>query len=155
MSTRKPKRMISDVMAYDQNNIFAKILRGEAPCFKVYEDDMTLAFMDVMPQAEGHTLVIPKFPAEDLLDLDPAFVAAQALTTKKVVAAVKRAFKAPGVMVAQLNGSAAGQTVFHFHTHIIPRSQGIDLKLHARQMADFDELKKHTELIIAELAKDA
>jgi histidine triad (HIT) family protein len=139
-------------MAYDPNNIFAKILRGDAPCFKVYEDDMTLSFMDVMPQAEGHTLVIPKFPAEDLLDLDPEFVGAQAKTTKKVAAAVKRAFKAPGILIAQLNGAPAGQTVFHFHTHIIPRSQGIDLALHARKLADFDLLKKHAEMIKAELA---
>jgi len=134
-------------VAYDPNNIFAKILRGEAPCFKVYEDEMTLAFMDVMPQAEGHTLVIPKYPAEDLLDLDPDYAAAMAKTVKKIAAAVKKAFDAPGILVAQLNGAPAGQTVFHIHTHIIPRSQGIDLKLHARQMADFEELKKHVERI--------
>lgn len=139
-------------MAYDENNIFAKIIRGEAPCFKVYEDEQTLAFMDVMPQAEGHTLVIPKFPAEDLFDLDPEFAAAQARTVKKVAAAVKRAFKAPGILIAQLNGAPAGQTVFHFHTHIIPRSQGIDLRLHARQMADFEILKQHAERIRTELA---
>lgn len=136
-------------MAYDPNNIFAKILRGEAPCFQVYEDEMTFAFMDVMPQAEGHTLVIPKYPAEDLLDLDPEYAAAMAKTVKKIAAAVKKAFDAPGILVAQLNGAPAGQTVFHIHTHIIPRSQGIDLKLHARQMADFDELKKHAERIKA------
>ena len=105
-----------------------------------------------MPQAEGHTLVIPKFPAEDLFDLDPEFAAAQARTVKKVAAAVKRAFKAPGILIAQLNGAPAGQTVFHFHTHIIPRSQGIDLRLHARQMADFEILKQHAERIRTELA---
>ena len=138
-------------MAYDPNNIFAKILRGEAPCFQVYEDEMTLAFMDVMPQAEGHTLVIPKYPAEDLLDLDPEYAAAMAKTVKKIAAAVKKAFAAPGILVALLNGAPAAQTVFHIHTHIIPRSQGIDLKLHARQMADFDELKKHAERIKASM----
>ena len=138
-------------MAYDKNNIFAKILRGEAPCFKVYEDDMTLSFMDVMPQVEGHTLVIPKFEAENLFDLDPDYAAAMAKTTKKVAAAVKKAFDAPGLMVAQLNGSAAGQTVFHIHTHIIPRAKGIDLKLHAREMADMDVLKGHAERVIAAL----
>lgn len=138
-------------MAYDQNNIFAKILRGEAPCFKVHEDDMTLSFMDVMPQAEGHTLVIPKFPAEDIFDLAPEYAAAMAKSTKRVAAAVKSAFSAPGILIAQLNGAAAGQTVFHIHTHIIPRSGGIDLKLHAREMADFNELKKHAERIIAAL----
>lgn len=140
-------------MAYDQNNIFAKILRGEAPCFKVYEDEKTFAFMDVMPQSEGHTLIIPKFPAEDLFDLDPEFVSAMALTAKKLAPAVKSAMKAPGIMIAQLNGSEAGQTVFHIHTHIIPRWHGIDMKLHARQMADFEVLKKHAALIQAELAK--
>lgn len=134
-------------MAYDQNNIFAKILRKEAPCFAVYEDDMTLAFMDVMPQAEGHTLVIPKFPAENIFDLDPEYAAAMATTVKKIAAAVKEAFAAPGIMVAQLNGAPAGQTVFHIHTHIIPRSEGIDMKLHAREMADFEQLKRHAEMI--------
>ncbi|ABS64409.1 histidine triad (HIT) protein [Parvibaculum lavamentivorans DS-1] len=136
-------------MAYDQNNIFAKILRGEAPCFKVYEDDMTLSFMDVMPQAEGHTLVIPKYPAENIYDLDAEYAGAMAKTVKKIAAAVKLAFNAPGILVAQLNGAAAGQTVFHIHTHIIPRSQGIDLKLHAREIADFEELKKNAEKIRA------
>jgi len=138
-------------MAYDKNNIFAKILRGEAPCFKVYEDDMTLSFMDVMPQAEGHTLVIPKFEAENLFDLDPDYAAAMARTTKKIATAVKKAFDAPGILIAQLNGAPAGQTVFHIHTHIIPRSQGIDLKLHAREMADMDVLKQHAERVIAAL----
>tara|TARA_R110002110_G_scaffold68731_8_gene185845 strand:- start:1550 stop:1978 length:429 start_codon:yes stop_codon:yes gene_type:complete len=138
-------------VTYDQDNIFAKILRGDAPCFKVYEDDMTLAFMDVMPQAEGHTLVIPKYPAEDIFDLDPEFAGAMAKTVKKIATAVKKAFDAPGILVAQLNGAPAGQTVFHIHTHIIPRSGGIDLKLHAREMADFEELKKHAQKVMAAL----
>lgn len=138
-------------MAYDQNNIFAKILRGEMPCFKVYEDDRTFAFMDVMPQAEGHTLVIPKFPSENLFDLDPEYAAAMAVTVHKLAPAVKRAFKAPGIMIAQLNGAEAGQSVFHIHSHIIPRFSGLDMKLHAREMADFDLLKQHAERIIAEL----
>lgn len=139
-------------MAYDQDNIFAKILRGDAPCFKVYEDDMTLSFMDVMPQAEGHTLVIPKFPAENLFDLDPEYAAAMAKTVQRVAPAIKKAFDVPGILIAQLNGSAAGQTVFHIHTHIIPRTNGIDLKLHAREMADFKELEKHAEKIKALIA---
>lgn len=138
-------------MAYDQNNIFAKILRGEAPCFKVYEDDMTLSFMDVMPQAEGHTLVIPKYPAENIFDLDPEYAAAMAKTVKRIAPAVRKAFDVPGILVAQLNGSAAGQTVFHIHTHIIPRTNGIDLKLHAREMADFKLLEKHAEMVKAAL----
>ena len=138
-------------MAYDPNNIFAKILRGEAPCFKVYEDDKTFAFMDVMPQADGHTLVIPKFPAESLFDLDPDYMTAVALTTQKLAPAVKKAFGAPGIMIAQLNGAEAGQTVFHLHMHIIPRFNGVDMKLHARQLANFDMLKQHAEMIKAEI----
>ena len=138
-------------MAYDNNNIFAKILRGEMPSFKVYEDEKTYAFMDVMPQADGHTQVIPKFPAMDLFDLDPDYVAAVALTVHKLAPAVKRAFKAPGIMIMQLNGAEAGQTVFHLHSHIIPRFNGIDLAMHARKMADFDLLKQHAEWIKAEL----
>jgi histidine triad (HIT) family protein len=128
-------------MTYDPNNIFAKMIRGEAPCFKVYEDAHTLAFMDIMPQAEGHTLVIPKEHAESIFDLSPEGAAALIKTTKKVAAAVKEVTKTPGLMLAQLNGQAAGQTVFHIHFHIIPRSGGIDLKLHAREKADFEKLK--------------
>jgi histidine triad (HIT) family protein len=128
-------------MAYDPNNIFAKIVRGEAPCFKVYEDDKTLAFMDIMPQAEGHTLVIPKEGAESIFDLSAEGAAALIKTTKKIAAAVKEVTKAPGVMLAQLNGQAAGQTVFHIHFHVIPRWSGLDLKLHARETANFEQLK--------------
>jgi histidine triad (HIT) family protein len=128
-------------MAYDNQNIFAKIIRGELPCFKVYEDEHTLAFMDIMPQAEGHTLVIPKEPAENIFDLSPDGAAALARTAKKVAAAVRKATNAPGILLAQLNGVAAGQTVFHIHFHIIPRTSGIDLALHAREKADFTELK--------------
>ncbi|MBI1210818.1 MAG: HIT domain-containing protein [Alphaproteobacteria bacterium] len=128
-------------MAYDSNNIFAKIVRGEAPAFKVYEDDHTIAFMDIMPQVEGHVLVIPKEGGETIFDISDDAAAALVKTTKKVAAAVKKVVDAPGVMLAQLNGSAAGQTVFHVHFHIIPRSGGIDLKLHAREKADFEQLK--------------
>jgi histidine triad (HIT) family protein len=128
-------------VAYDPNNIFAKIVRGEAPCFKVYEDAHTIAFMDIMPQAEGHTLVIPKEGAESIFDLSPDAAAALIKTTKKVAAAVKEVTNAPGMLLAQLNGAAAGQTVFHIHFHIIPRSNGLDLKLHAREKADFEKLK--------------
>jgi histidine triad (HIT) family protein len=128
-------------MAYDPNNIFAKIVRGEAPCFKVYEDVHTLAFMDIMPQAEGHTLIIPKEGAESIFDLSPDGAAALIKTTKKIAAAVQEVLKAPGILIAQLNGSAAGQTVFHIHFHVIPRWNGLDLKLHARDKADFEKLK--------------
>src|SRR6201991_774545 len=121
-------------MAYDNNNVFAKILRGEIPCVKVFEDDKTLAFMDVMPQAEGHVLVIPKEPAENALDLSEESAAAMMLTTQRVAKAVKKGLNTPGIMLAMLNGEPAGQSVFHVHFHIIPRSAGVDLGLHARGM---------------------
>ena len=136
-------------MAYDNQNIFAKIIRGEAPCFKVFEDEQTIAFMDIMPQAEGHTLVIPKEPAENIFDLSADGAAALARTTKRIAEAVRKVTGAPGVMLAQLNGSAAGQTVFHIHFHVIPRSSGIDLALHAREKADFTKLKALAEKIAA------
>jgi histidine triad (HIT) family protein len=121
-------------MPYDSSNIFAKILRGEIPCVKIYEDDKTLAFMDVMPQAEGHTLVVPKEPAENIFALSPDGAAALIQTAQKVAKAVQAATGAPGVMLVQLNGKAAGQSVFHIHMHIIPRHAGIDLAFHARDM---------------------
>jgi histidine triad (HIT) family protein len=138
-------------MAYDSNNIFAKILRGEVPSVKVYEDDKTLAFMDVMPQADGHTLVIPKESAENIFDLSPEGAAAMVKTTQKVAKAVKKGLDAPGIMLFQLNGKAAGQSVFHVHFHIVPRSGGVDLKLHARGMESPDKLKAIAEKIKAAL----
>ena len=123
-------------MAYDSGNVFAKILRGEIPSVKVFEDDKTFAFMDVMPQAEGHVLVIPKEPAESVLDLSPEGAVALMATTQRVAKAVKKGLNAPGIMLAMLNGAPAGQSVFHVHFHIIPRSAGVDLGLHARSMVD-------------------
>lgn len=128
-------------MTYDPNNIFAKILRGEIPCVKVYEDDNTLAFMDVMPQADGHVLVIPKEPAENILNLSPEGLAAMMATTQRVARAVKKGLNAPGIMLAQLNGAPAGQSVFHVHFHIIPRSAGVDMGLHSRGMVDAQTLE--------------
>ena len=136
---------------YDSNNIFARIIRGEAPCFIVYEDDRTLSVMDIMPQAEGHTLVIPKFGASDLFSLPPEDLAATMQTTQKVAAAVQSAFAAPGIMIAQLNGAAAGQTVFHLHFHVLPRFDGVDFRMHARGMGDMNVLKAHAERIRAVL----
>lgn len=136
-------------MAYDTDNIFAKILRGEAPAFKVYEDDHTLAFMDVMPQVEGHTLVIPKDPAQNIHEADPVILGATIQTVQKVSLAVKQAFDAPGIMVAQLNGPAAGQTVFHLHFHVLPRHDGLEFRMHARDMEDFDKLEAHAERVRA------
>jgi histidine triad (HIT) family protein len=138
-------------MAYDTNNIFAKILRGEVPSVKIYEDDKTLAFMDVMPQADGHTLVVPKEPAENIFELSPEGAAAMVRTTQKVAKAVKKGLDAPGLMIFQLNGKPAGQSVFHVHFHIVPRSGGVDLKLHARGMESPDKLKAIAEKIKAAL----
>ena len=123
-------------MAYDNNNVFAKILRGELPSVKVYEDAETLAFMDIMPSTEGHTLVIPKETAVTVFDLSPEAAAATMKTTQKVARAVQKAFDCPGVMLIQLNGAAAGQTIPHIHFHILPRQTGLNLTLHGRQMVD-------------------
>jgi histidine triad (HIT) family protein len=138
-------------MAYDRSNIFARILRGEIPAHTVCEDEFTLAFMDVMPQSDGHTLVIPKADAENLFDLAPDALAATIVTTQRVARAVKKAFDAPGIMIAQLNGRGAGQSVFHIHFHIVPRYEGIDLRFHAREMADPRLLAEHAARIRASL----
>lgn len=128
-------------MAYDPNNIFARILRGELPKVAVYEDDKTLAVMDIMPSVEGHTLVITKEPAEGILDLSAEGASALILTTQKVARAVKKALSAPGIMLVQLNGAAAGQSIPHIHFHILPRAEGLDLKLHGRGMVGADLLE--------------
>lgn len=106
---------------YDNQNIFAKILRGELPCIKVYEDDHTIAFMDIMPQADGHVLVLPKEGAAELFDLSDDAASAAIRTTRKLARAVRAAFTPPGIAIFQLNGSAAGQTVPHVHFHVLPR----------------------------------
>jgi len=138
-------------MAYDRNNVFARILRGEIPSVRVYEDEKTLAFMDVMPQADGHTLVIPKEEAEDIFALSAEGAEALLATTRKVAKAVKKGIGASGIMIAQLNGAAAGQTVFHVHFHIIPRSAGADFRLHARDMEAPEKLRGVAEKIKAAL----
>ncbi len=134
-------------MAYDTDNIFARIVRGEIPCHKVYEDADTLAFMDIMPQAEGHTLVVPKRAGEDIHSTPPESLAAAARTVQKVARAVHKAFAPPGIMIAQLNGPAAGQSVFHLHFHVIPRYAGKDLGIHAARQADHAVLAGHAERI--------
>lgn len=139
-------------MAYDSDNVFAKMLRGEIPAIKVYEDDDTLAFMDIMPQAEGHTLVIPKVAAETIFDLNDEAAAAWMRTVRKVSAAVKQAFDAPGIVLFQLNGKGAGQTVPHVHFHIIPGSIADLRKPHGSEMADTEQLKSQAEKIKAALA---
>jgi histidine triad (HIT) family protein len=138
-------------MAYDNDNIFAKILRGEIPAHTVYEDEQSLAFLDVMPQSPGHTLVIPKVPAENLFDLDMNSAAAVIATTQKVARAVREAMQADGIMLNQFNGPAAGQTVFHFHIHIVPRFEAVSLRRHSGEMADSDILAAHAAKIRAAL----
>jgi histidine triad (HIT) family protein len=123
-------------MAYDQNNIFAKVLRGEIPCHKIYEDEDTLAFLDIMPRTEGHALVITKEKACDLFDIKPEALAKLMAVVQKLAPKIKEAVGADGVLIQQFNGAAAGQTVFHLHVHIIPRKEGEALKPHAGQMAD-------------------
>jgi histidine triad (HIT) family protein len=139
-------------MSYDTNNVFAKILRGEIPCHKVYEDAHTLAFMDVMPQADGHTLVIPKSPSRNLLDADPAALGPLMASVQKVANAVRQAFGAEGILIQQFNEGAAGQTVFHLHVHILPRSAGVPLRPHSGKMADHQLLARHAEMVRAALS---
>ena len=137
--------------AYDPNNIFAKILKGEIPSVKLYEDDDTLAFMDVMPQATGHLLVIPKSGSRNLLDADPAVLSKLIPVVQKLAVAAKEAFDADGVFVAQFNEAAAGQTVYHLHFHVIPRHEGVPLKPHTGKMEDIEVLKANAEKIKAAL----
>jgi histidine triad (HIT) family protein len=114
--------------SYDSNNIFAKIIRGELPCYKVYEDDKVLAFLDIMPRAPGHTLVLPKAPARNILDIEPDDLAAVALAAQKIAKTAVKVFGADGVTVHQFNEGAGGQVVFHLHLHIIPRRAGVPMK---------------------------
>lgn len=123
-------------MAYDPGNIFARILRGEVPAHKVYEDAATIVIMDVMPQSDGHALVIPRVPAENLFELDEETAAAVMRTARQVALAAHRAFRPDGITLMQFNGAEAGQTVFHFHLHVVPRYAGRPLRSHGRGMAD-------------------
>ncbi|MBK1866729.1 HIT family protein [Aestuariivirga sp. YIM B02566] len=133
--------------AYDPNNILAKILRGEIPAIKVYEDQDTVAIMDIMPQADGHVLVIPRAPSRNLLDADPATFKALYETVQVIGRAVKDAFGAEGVLVQQFNEPAAGQTIFHLHVHVIPRRAGENLRAHTGKMADMALLARQAEMI--------
>ena len=140
--------------AYDENNIFAKILRGEMPATRVFEDDHVLAFMDAFPQSRGHTLVIPKHShARNLLEEEPQVLSVLMLGVQRVARAVRAALKPDGLVVTQFNGSTAGQTVFHLHVHIIPRWEGVPLGRHAGGgMADPAELKVLAEQIAAQIS---
>ncbi|THF59846.1 HIT family protein [Ollibium composti] len=139
-------------MAYDDTNIFAKILRGELPSHRVYEDEATIAFMDVMPQGIGHTLVVPKAPSRNLLDADPAIFGPLFATVQKLARAVKTAFDADGVVVMQFNEAASGQSVYHLHVHVIPRFEGVPLKPHTGAMEKPEVLAANAEKIRAALA---
>lgn len=127
-------------MTYDPSNIFAKILSGDLPCHKVYEDDTALVMMDIFPQSRGHTLIIPKAPSRNLLDADPAALSALMPLVQRVAQAVKSATNADGIRLAQFNEAPAGQTVFHLHFHLIPAYEGVPLAAHAGGKADDGEL---------------
>ena len=137
---------------YDANNVFAKILRGEMPSHKLYEDDDTFAFMDIMPRGDGHCLVIPKKPSRNIFDVEPASLAAVMATAQKLARAVARAFSADGVTVQQFNEAAGGQVVFHLHVHVIPRFEGVALRPHSGEMEDQGILAANAEKIRAALA---
>jgi histidine triad (HIT) family protein len=142
-------------VVYDRNNIFAKILRGELPCHKVYETDKALAFMDIMPRGDGHVLVIPKTEARNILDVAPDDLADLAKAVQVVARAVKEALDADGVTIQQFNESAGGQVVFHIHVHVIPRFEGVPLKPHTGQMEDPETLARFAEKIRAVLKRPA
>ncbi|KHL67827.1 HIT family protein [Pseudomonas flexibilis] len=138
---------------YDAQNIFAKIIRGEAPCYKLYEDEYVLAFLDLFPQSRGHALVIPKqAAARNLLDIDADSLGRLALATQKVARAVAEELEPAGIQIAQFNGAPAGQTVFHIHFHIVPRYEGQGLGVHAAQKGDEADLKVLQERLAKRLA---
>lgn len=136
---------------YDENNIFAKILRDEIPSIRVYEDNNVVAFMDVMPQGEGHVLVVPRNGARNIYDITPDALSAAILIVQKVALAVKKAFNSDGVTIMQFNEAAGGQSVFHLHFHVIPRFEGIALKPHSGGMADAKHLEEQAQKIRAAL----
>jgi histidine triad (HIT) family protein len=146
--TRRAEEIMT---SYDPNNIFAKILRGELPAYKVYEDDKAFAFLDIMPRAAGHTLVIPKAPARNILDIDADALAELIKTTQKIARAAVKAFDADGLTVQQFNEPAGGQVVFHLHVHVIPRKIGVALKPAASFKEDPAVLAEHTAKLAAAL----
>jgi histidine triad (HIT) family protein len=138
--------------AYDPNNIFAKILRGELPCYKIYEDEHTFVFLDIMPRAPGHTLVLPKAPARNVLDVPPDDLAHVIKVAQKVAQAAVKAFDADGVTVQQFNESAGGQVVFHLHVHVIPRKDGVAMKPPASEKEKPEVLAEHAKKLSSALA---
>ena len=137
--------------AYDQNNVFAKILRGEMPCYKVYEDDKALAFLDIMPRAAGHTLVLPKAPARNILDISADDLAHVMKVAQRVAKASMQVVGAEGITIQQFNESAGGQVVFHLHVHVIPRRQGVALKPPASVKEAPDVLAEQAKQLAAAL----
>ena len=140
--------------AYDRDNIFAKVLRGEIPCHKLYEDDDTLAFLDIMPRTDGHALVITKEPAPDLFGISPEGLAKIMAVVQKLAPKIKEAVGADGVLIQQFNGAAAGQTVFHLHFHIIPRKEGVSMGPEGAKMADPGALAATAEKIREQIHSD-
>tara|TARA_B100000029_G_scaffold247173_1_gene244082 strand:- start:230 stop:649 length:420 start_codon:yes stop_codon:yes gene_type:complete len=134
-------------MGYDDDNVFAKILRDEMPSHRVYEDDQTLAFMDIMPVSKGHTLVIAKTKGENIFDLDEKSLSAVIKTTKRVAEAIKKALLPSGVIITQLNGAKAGQTVFHYHMHIIPVYDKAPFQPHTNAVEDAEILASTAKTI--------
>lgn len=143
--------MTTTAQAYDTTNIFAKILRGEIPCHKVYEDADALVFMDVMPQSTGHALVVPKAASRNLLDADAARLGHLMQLVQNIAVAAKAAFAADGITIMQFNEPAGGQTVFHLHIHVIPRFEGVPLKPHGGKMEDAAVLAANAEKLKAAL----
>ena len=139
-------------MAYDESNVFAKVLRGEIPCHKIYEDEDTLAFLDIMPRTEGHALVVTKEKARDLFEVSPQALAKLMQVVQKLAPKIKEAVGAEGVLIQQFNGAASGQTVFHLHVHIVPRKAGEPLKPPASIMEDQSKLAATAEKIRKKLA---
>ena len=140
-------------MAYDKNNVFAKILRGEIASTKIYEDAKTLAFMDVMPRAEGHTLVIPKTAARNMLDMPPEALKPFMPAVQKLCVAVKAGMAADGISLQQFNEGAGGQVVFHLHFHVLPRWEGVALRPPGGPFVSADKLEPHAAKIRAALGK--
>jgi histidine triad (HIT) family protein len=138
--------------SYDSNNIFAKILRGELPCYKVYEDDKALAFLDIMPRSPGHTLVLPKAPARNILDISATDLAHVMMVAQKVSKAAMTALGANGVTLQQFNEGAGGQVVFHLHIHIIPRKTGVPMKPPAAEKEKPDVLAEQAKKLAAAIA---
>ena len=140
--------------SYDPNNVFAKVLRGELPCYKIYEDAHTLAFLDIMPRCPGHALVIPKAQARNILDITPNDLAHVAHTTHKIAAAGMKAFNADGITIQQFNEAAGGQVIFHLHVHVQPRKAGVQLLPPASRKEDPKVLEEHAARLIAALAQN-